>query len=290
MSQGFLGLSGGANRPPKPRSGGKTLSNSGGKRPVVPKGLGTTWLQNQSVALREDKRPSWGDIRTMWRPSSMGEQCDRKSILGMYGYRGDPISHKLSRIFAMGNAVEDIWREDFKKMGVLLQANVRIKDDGPPAISGECDAILQHPSEPGRKLIAEIKSINCNGFKQLPPLTLDPELNYQGLMNTQGNIAGRIRGYMIQLQNYMRLFNVHEGLLLFDCKCTSDFSDYGLNYHPELVETNQNRLIRLDGYRGKFIVPPCTCEGKHEGLCSYRHSDEVTLDEMKKFTEDMQQI
>ncbi len=284
LEKGFLRL-GDDRRPPKPRS--KTIG-SGGKRPNVPQGLNTTWVQNQSIELREDKRVLWGNIRDTWRPSSMGEVCDRKSILSMYGYRGDPISHKLSRIFAMGNAVEDIWRADFKKMGVLIKANVRIQNAGPPAISGECDAILQHPTDPKRKLIAEIKSINCSGFKALPPLTLDLEMNYQGLMGTQGYIASRVRGYMVQLQNYMRLFDIHEGMLLFDCKCNSDFNDYGVPYHPELVEAGHSRLIRLDEYREKLIVPPCTCEGKHDGLCTYRKNDEIPLDEIKRFTEDTQ--
>jgi hypothetical protein len=286
MAGGLLSLSGGGKRPPKPTA--KTIAGVASKKIALPKGaLGQTWLRTGLTAMREDKRTMWGDIRTTWRPSSMGEQCDRKSILSMYGYRGDPISHKLGRIFSMGNAVEDIWRADFQKMGVLVQANVRIQDPGPPAISGECDAILQHLYEPGRKLIAEIKSINCNGFKQLPPLTLDPEMNFQGLMNIGGSLNGRVRGYMIQLQNYMRLFKIHEGMLLFDCKCNSDYNDYGLVYHPELVEVNQNRLVRLDDYRGKLMVPPCTCAGKHDGLCIYRPEDTVSLEEMKIFTEDI---
>lgn len=204
----------------------------------------------------------------------------------MMGYRGDPISQKLSRIFDMGKAIETMWRNDFREMNLLLSANVRLPDPGPPSISGEYDVIIRHPFEPTRKLLGEIKSINDRGFKALPPLTLDPETNYRGIMGTTGDIGSRIRGYMIQFQNYLRLAKIDEGFILFDNKNDQEYSDYGLVYLPELLDECHDRLRRLDPYRPAMLIPPCTCKGEHKSLCLYRTHEEVPLVEMQKFSED----
>ncbi len=266
--------------PPRKKASGKTLPSAGGGRGHS---ANNGWLHTEIDRMREDKRPLWGDMKGAdWHPHAMGEECDRKSILGMYGYRGDPISVKLSRIFDMGKAVEKIWQADFQRMGLLVMANRRRRTDGPPAINGELDAIIRHPYEAGRTILVEIKSINCSGFKTLPPLTLDPGMNYNNIMGSQGYIGTRIRGYMIQLQSYMMLFEQEEGMLLMDNKCNSEYNDYCIDYHPELVERNAARLTRLDEFRPRLIIPPCTCGGKHDGLCNYRTELDVPLADMKK--------
>ncbi len=279
LQHGMLGITG--KQPARKRkSPGKTLPMAGRKSGHS---ASNGFLRAEVDRMREDTRPLWGDLKGAdWHPHAMGEVCDRKSILGMYGYRGDPISVKLSRIFDMGKAVEKIWQADFQKMGLLIMANRRKRTDGPPAINGECDAIIRHPYEQGRTILVEIKSINCNGFKALPPLTLDPEMNYNNVMGSQGYIGARIRGYMIQLQSYMVLFEQEDGMLLMDNKCNSDYNDYSIAFHPELVERNSMRLVRLDEFRERLIVPPCTCGEKHEGLCNYRTDLDVSLADMKK--------
>ncbi len=280
IQRGMLGLSA---RPPK-KTKGKTVS--GGKRLSSSSAAGQTWLKLSVNTHREDKRKLWDPPKTDWHPSSLGEVCDRKSLLKMMGYRGDPVSQKLSRIFDMGKIIEKLWQDDFQKMGILLSKNVRLLDPGPPSINGEYDVMIRHPFEPTRKLLGEIKSINDRGFKALPPLTLDPETNYRGIMETTGDIGARIRGYMVQFQNYLRLTKMEEGFILFDNKNTQEYSDYLLGYHPELMDECQARMMRLDPYRPAMIIPPCTCKGQHKSLCLYRTQEEVPLVEMQKFSED----
>jgi hypothetical protein len=217
----------------------------------------------------------------------MGETCDRQSILKMYGYRGDPISQKLSRIFDMGKAIEKIWQADFRKAGLLLSANVRVPYPGPPQVNGEYDAMLRHATEPNRRVIVEIKSINAEGFKHLPPLTLDPEMNYQGLMACSGFIGSRVRGYMVQIQLYMHVTGVQDGILLFDCKNDQDYNDYYLTLKPEFIALHLDRLQRLDQYRPKFMVPPCTCDGAPAVLCRLHRTEAVSLEDLKKIVADV---
>lgn len=265
-------------------SGRKTVG-AGKRVGTDPKILNQSWLRTSMNSHREDKRPLWGNVKTGgWHPSSLGKVCDRQSILGMFGYRGDHISQTLSRIFAFGNKVEDLWREDFAKMGILLAANQRIQDPGPPPINGEYDVLLKHPYEPNRRLLGEIKSINDAGFKQLPPLTLDPAINFEGLQNLKSRVGDRVRGYLVQVMFYMRITKVHEGFLLFDNKNDSEYNDYYLVYNEEYMAPKVARIIRLEEYRPKLIVPPCTCLGKHEGLCLYRPEEEVPLTELKEIS------
>ncbi len=260
---------------------------STGKRVLAPKGTGQTFLRLALDNHLEDKRPLWKPPSDGgWHPSSLGEVCDRRSILKMLGWRGDPIAQKLKRIFEMGHAVEEIWRRDFQKMGLLLSSNVRIPDPVAPAISGEYDVIIRHPYEPNRKLLGEIKSINDRGFKLLPPLTLDPEINFSGIMENTSDIGSRIRGYMMQFQTYLRLTKMDEGFILFDNKNDSEYNDYLLVYSPELIDTVTTRLLRLEPYRPALMVPACTCGGKHEGPCLYKTDYDIPLSEIKIFLED----
>ncbi len=245
------------------------------------------WLEMVRDEKFEDKRPLWGEVRTRgWRPSSLGDPCDRKTILGMFGYRGDPISTKLKRIFAMGNHIEDIWRDEFKAMGILLAANVRFTHDGSPGISGEYDLLVRHPYETNRRFVGEIKSINDRGFKKLPEPSLDPEVNLQALMNVADtgrySIGPRIRKYMLQVQSYLYYPKVtDEGFILFDNKNTQDFLLYPINLTPDIILPESERLERLNEYRPKLLVPACTCVDHREGPCIVHTSEEIPLDELK---------
>ncbi len=280
-SNGLFGLG----KTPSSRPGKKVTGS--GKRVVGDKDLNQSWLQATIKDLRTDRRPLWTEVNDGgWHPSGMGEPCDRRSILKMYGYRGDIISQKLSRIFDFGKAIEKIWQADFAKKGILLSKNVKVPDPGPPPINGEYDVMLRHPFELGRVLLGEIKSINTEGFALLPKATMDPEANLYALSNCGGFISSRLRGYLIQVQNYLRLTNTEEGFLLFDNKNDSNWVDFYLRYDPDFLEPHLTRLKRLDAYRPRLIVPVCTCVGKHKDLCAFKPEDEVSLAEIKIFSED----
>lgn len=266
-----------------------TGSGTSVKKIVVPSA--ESWLRLAMDKKYTDLRPMWSEPRQGgWRPSGMGEPCDRKTILGMMGYRGDLISTKLKRIFDMGNDIEARWRRRFQELGILENANQKIFMEGPPPVSGEYDVVVRHPYERTRRLLGEIKSINLNGFKKLPPPTADPEINFAGLMEISGDVGARIRKYMMQFQTYLYMTKIPEGFLLFDCKNDSEFADYILDPKPEMVERELARLHRLDAYRPRLIVPPCTCVGSKSGLCIYHPTEEVDLETLKIQTMTAQEV
>lgn len=265
----------------------------GSPGPLVGGKMGTeSWVNLALTDTYTDTNGLWGEVKTTgWRPSGMGEECDRKSVLGMLGYRGDLISTDLRRIFDMGNAVETLWRKYFTEMGILLSANIRLTREADPAISGEYDLMVKHPYEPGRRFIVEIKSINTSGFAKLPPVTMDPERNFIGLTTmTDKLLRRRIKNYVLQLQMYMRLTGLGEGILLFSNKNDSKYADYHLLQVPEMVEDEFARLRRRDGYRSRLVVPPCSCIGAKEGLCAHGTDVEMELDVVKNLTAELEMV
>ena len=250
---------------------------------------GRSWLALALDDMHADRRPLWGEPRAgAWHPSALGEPCDRLLVLSMLGYRGEAILPKLQRIFDAGNDIEARWLNRFTELGILLGSQVPVKRDIPPMISGKADALITHPYEMTRRLVVEIKSINSNGFRQLPPVSLDHEVNYHNLMALPTYIGNRIRKYMYQLQVYLveGCGQATEGLLLFDNKDTQDFAEYSLLPNPELIAEKYANLIKLDGYRAMLTVPPCTCVSRDRGnvVCGYREAEVLPLTEVQSMT------
>lgn len=278
-------------------------ANSGNRRAVGAKKVGVvgpvsgnpkleSWMNLAFEEQFTDRTMLWKPVNTKgWRPHSMGEPCDRISVLEMLGYRGSPIDLGLRRIFDMGHAVETQWRTYFSQMGLLINANVRVHRQADPVINGEYDVLIRHMSEEGRRFIGDIKSINTYGFSRLPVVTMDAQRNQEALMSLTGPLYSRVRKYVMQLQMYMRLAGVSEGFLLFSNKNDSDFADYYLVQDDEMVEAEFDRLRVRDGYRGRLAVPPCSCEKpprkrpeKPFELCWHKTEEEVSLDDFKKLT------
>ncbi len=170
-----------------------------------PKKVGTrravsSWLKQSHTHHTRDSRPLWGTPAENWRPSGMNSACDRYSILKVLGYRNDPIGYDLQRIFDMGNLVEDYWRRQFRSMGILLSANVRVERDFPPLVRGEYDAMVRHPYEPDRIFVVEVKSIADALWKQLPTPSMEPAQNVANLRSIGLRILqNRMMGYLNQL-------------------------------------------------------------------------------------------
>lgn len=80
-TRGLMGMAGENDKRPKQVGvAGPVLTNSAATE---------SWLNLAFAEKYTDTRKLWGSVRTAgWRPSGMGEECDRKSVLGMFGYRG----------------------------------------------------------------------------------------------------------------------------------------------------------------------------------------------------------
>ena len=241
------------------------------------------WL---GVAIEQryaDRRPLFGDIRPIskgWTPNSMGKDCDRETILGVLGYQFR-IESKLRRIFDMGNAIEAMWIKRFQEMGCYVDSGTRVTRAEAPTLSGKLDIRVRHPFEPGCLIIVEVKSINANGFRQLPAVTLDPEENFNALLRMTGSVGSRIRGYLVQLQSYLKEDGNPEGMLLFENKDNQEYADYFIVLNEEFIQEQYDRLNRLSEYRERLVVPACNCKGKGD-LCKIKQHEEIELEKFKE--------
>ena len=281
--QGGKKVAGGSTSPRKRRSKGLTVSQAATR----------SWLDMAREEKYVDTRPLWGPVRDLekgWKPTAMGDPCDRKTILGVLGYRGELISVKLRRIFDMGRYVELMWQATFTDLGLLLAHNVRVKNNGPIIIvSGEYDVLVRHPYDKDRRELGEIKSINDRGFKTLPAVSLDPEVNFDSLWNNvkDSGIQARMRKYLYQVNTYFYETG-EEGFLLMDNKNNQDYADYKLVCNEEMVLKEYNRLNGLNNYWERQVAPSCSClsESDKGTFCRHRTEDEVELDELKQFTQE----
>ena len=269
----------------------KLIMPKGAQTSKVGRGVMTRWIGQAFREMNEEsegKRPLWGEVRALdrgWRPSGLGEPNDRLLVASQLGYRGDPISEKLQRIFDAGNIVEEMWVRRFQKMGVLLGKGTWLPKTGVMGlrISGKIDIFVQHKYEPGRKFIVEVKSISSTGFRKLPEPSMHPVTNYENLLQVKGDVGGRMVRYLAQLQAYLVGLNMKEGILLMDNKDNQDYYDYYIDQDEEVVERMVVRLKWLETeYWAKQLLPPWNGPAGQSVMAKYKPDEVVPLDEMRK--------
>jgi hypothetical protein len=248
------------------------------KRVLVP-----SWLAIAHKEEYKDTRELWSEPAENWRPSSITGSCERISVLKVLGYRGEPNKYNLSRIFEMGKCIEWMWQADFRKMGILVDANVRCEKDFPPLVKGEYDARIIGPD--GEFIICEFKSMTSELFKDLPAQTLESDENMSNLLHIGNSmLRHRIVGYVSQLQMYLHMTETTEGLLILDNKDNQKWRDYRITKNDEFIVPIIERCTRLEPYRASQVIPACTCaeEKLRKGPCTHKTEEEVSLTVMKK--------
>lgn len=258
------------------------------KKPAVLRheGVMDSWIQ---LALQQhyvDRRPPWGTPRPVskgWTPSALGEPNDRLLVAALLGYRGEPISERLQRIFDAGHDIESRWRTRFQDLGVLLGSGMWLPNTAgsPLKFSGKIDLLVRHAYEPRRQFLVEVKSINPEGFRTLPRVEMSPEANFERLQTLQGMVGDRVRKYMCQFQVYLQELQMPEGILLFDNKGNQEYRDYYVKLQPEFVAGLYERLTRMQRYWERAVLPPWSGRQSSTFLATYRPDEEVPVAEVQ---------
>ena len=113
------------------------------------------------------------------------------------------------------------------------------------------DAVVKHKYESDRDFVVEIKSINPEGFRTLPQVSMDAVTNFSRLMECGGMTGTRVRKYMQQLQIYIREMQMDEGILLFDNKGNQDFLAYHIVHDAGYTDAMIERLQSLQEHWGE---------------------------------------
>ena len=168
----------------------------------------------------------------------LGNPCDRYLYLAYNGRLGDQvITAKTARIFDTGGSLEGRMQKYFERTGLFLAAEQSLRLNNPP-ISGRYDFLLKH-EEYGR-VILELKSINDRGFTALID-SPKPE-------------------HLIQLQIYLNLAEVENGVVLYENKNDQALKAFKVTKNIATWNAILERCIRIQN-----ILPlnmPIQCTGE----------------------------
>ena len=254
-----------------------------------PKLVMDDWLDLALKNYYVDRRPLWGKPRPVekgWTPSALGEPNDRLLVAGLLGYRGDPITEKLQRIFRMGNAVEDMWRERYEALGILESANKWLpKVKGMPlTISGKYDMVIRHMYEPTRRFVVEVKSMAPEIYYMFPQPSMDPDKNYSDLTNLSGQAGDRARKYLAQLQVYLHVLGMAEGILLIEDKGHQTYKNYFVTHNPQFIDGLFEKLAGIQTeYWAKGLLPPWNGgKSNRSFFAQYKPDEVIPIEEFKQ--------
>ena len=102
-------------------------------------------------------------------------------------------------------------------------------------------------------------------------------LRLQGI--SLSTLRYRMTGYISQLQMYLNMTGIEEGLLIMDNKDDQRWKDYRIVRDEEWIKPILARCERLEPYRANRIVPACSCiePDKRKVACLHLPEEEVPL-------------
>lgn len=173
--------------------------------------------------------------------------CYRQQVLSLFykQLQGEQTPIGLMRVFEEGNAIHEKWQRLFIRGGYAKPEDCdRTQFDEEhdlqytPDIICEIDGVLY---------VVEIKSVNTYVFKKQKP-----------------HASGRK-----QLQLYMYLTGIHQGIVLQEDKNTQEFRANIYRYKPEEIQPYITRLEEIQYYKhrletkGKLVKRYEKCTGYH---------------------------
>ena len=177
-------------------------------------------------------------------PSMLGNLCDRNLYLAYTGQLPEQvIEAKTVRIFDVGSSLEVRMKKYFERLGIFIAAEQPVKLANPP-ISGRYDFLLRH--EEYGQVILELKSINDAGFGAL--------------------IEAPKPEHLIQLQIYLNLAGMENGILLYENKNDQKLKAFKVIKDVSLWESIIERCLRIQAMLPSDI--PSNCNG--DFFCSCR--------------------
>jgi CRISPR/Cas system-associated exonuclease Cas4 (RecB family) len=162
--------------------------------------------------------------------------CPRSSWYKITGYPGPSESFSLQRlnIFAEGHLIHEKWQKWLKQAGVLLEAEVPIKDVEHHII-GHADGII---SDKHGKAVLEIKSLGVGTVRMEDYALFAPyargDINIDALW---ASIKKPFPSHVRQTQLYMHCLGIHEALILYEWKANQDVKEFTIHYQPDIVDS-----------------------------------------------------
>ena len=163
--------------------------------------------------------------------------CYRAQVLQcFFKQNGQQLSAKTLAIYLEGKVIHQKWQDLFSLAGILESAEKAIFYDR-YGIYFTPDAIIKMLN---KRFIVEIKSMREKYFLHLKKAP-----------------SGAVK----QLQFYMHLLAIHDGIVLIENKNTQDFMIFLEEYNPECVKEPLRRLYVASQYLDNFEHSDALVEG-----------------------------
>lgn len=184
-----------------------------------------------TAQLRQDQVFSTRDM-TKFHPSSVG-YCARKIAADMIGtYPKEEIEDRILRVFENGHSTHERIQNWLEEMGIMVEAERKLVDDE-LNIRGNCDGVIELGDE--GEFIIEIKTISSKGFRYLK----EPKDKHYA-----------------QLQLYMYLSGVHQGILFYECKDDQRIREFKVEYNEEFAMDLVEKIKFINECVAKGELPP----------------------------------
>lgn len=232
------------------------------------------WLGDRIEAYYQElTKAHWRKPKHLISPSMAWSECPREIQIRLLGYQPG-FSPQTRRRMDNGTKVHERWEEVFRDMGIVI-----LEEDylGGKDIGGTPDVVVARvadlPPTPENLFLMELKSINTNGWRQLPWVTAKDGV-YRGAAFAPSNLAALAKAqprHITQWLAYDRLLaekghDIGQGFIFYECK---DNQNYGYFYvvrddplYERLAENAQtalewNRKGTLLGAPFKQTSPIC---------------------------------
>lgn len=236
------------------------------------KSMAEDWLGPAIEAYyQEECKPSWGPVKHLISPSGCWNECPRAVQFRQLGY-SPRFSAQTRRRMDNGTGVHERWEGVFARMGLVAMEEQYMagKDFG-----GTPDDLLHKPGDDDDRLLAEIKSINQNGWRKLPWAgQVKATGQYRGASFAPTNLANLAKvqpRHIAQWLAYDRIllengYDVGRGIIFYECKDNQQYGYFFVVRDDPLFEAltvnsrealEWNRNGNLMGMPFKHTSPQC---------------------------------
>ncbi len=226
------------------------------------KSLADDWLGEAIDAYYNQLcKSSWGPVKHLISPSGCWNECPRAVQLRQLGY-SPHFSAQTRRRMDNGTKVHERWEAVFAEMGLVVMEEQYMAGAD---FGGTPDNLLHKPGDESEQLLAEIKSINQNGWRKLPWAGQVKGV-YRGAGFAPTNMAALAKAqprHIAQWLAYDRILleNGHDigrGVIFYECK---DNQQYGYFFvvrdDPLLAALTENAHTALEWNRkGQLMGMP----------------------------------
>jgi hypothetical protein len=204
--------------------------------------------------LKQQQKRETRLMRNKLHPSTIG-MCQRRIVFDMLMVPVAPHDSRLLKVFENGHSVHERYQKLFADMGILLEEEMRLEKGD---ISGRTDALIKlytFDNQSGKELLVELKSAAEKSFKWMKEKNT-PKVEHKA-----------------QLQFYMHLSGVHDGILFVENKDTQEIWEYPMYYDSDYgQELEQKAMWCIDLAKARMVppIPPYYTPSAYKcSICSY---------------------